>query len=210
MRFLTWAKPLHIWQVFLVLVPFLLPLAMQNSIDNTRRSSLGWKIPQRSELTQVTGELMPTYAVYRDKLVYSWGRLRLEDGSVFSFTCKPIVIGPVLGDEACAYSIPYNRDPKIGKKLLLKYFDVPRPGSSPHVVMEITEATSSLRDNSLSYSDSLNRLNEYKRDAKRPGFGTAIFLAILALSLPGVIFRLATGRGPEHRVGANTALDSKN
>jgi hypothetical protein len=208
MRFLTWAKQLHIWQLCLVLTPLLLPLAIQNSLDNTRRSFLTWSIPERSELMQVSGELMPAYAAYRDKLVYTWGRLRLEDGSVFSFTCKPILTGPVLGDPACAYSTPYDQDPNIGKKVFLKYFDVPSQGSSPHVVMEITEAKPSVRHDLLIYADSLNRLNDYKRDAKRPGFGTVVFLVIIALSLPGVIFRLATGRGPDHRVGANTASGS--
>jgi hypothetical protein len=197
MSFVIWAKPLRLWQILLVLLPLLALFGGQYALDASRRASLRWPVPSRAELRQVTGRLAPPYWASRGKTTLDWGRLLLDDGSVFSFTCRPGDAGPVIGDASCAYSTPWNRDPNIGKRLTLYYFDVPRQQTPPHVVMEITGAGIFSSTVLLRYADSVDRLNDYKQDAANPGFLTLGLGVFLLLMLPGLIWRLVAGRDPD-------------
>jgi hypothetical protein len=196
MSFVIWAKPLRLWQIALVLLPLLAIFGGQCAIDVARRASLHWPIPSRAALRQITGRLATPYEEGRGKTTLEWGRMLLDDGSVFSFTCRPGEIGPKIGDAGCAY-YGWNRDPNIGKRLTLYYFDVPNQQTPPHVVMEITGAGMFSSTVLLRYADSVDRLNDYKQDAANPSFLTIGLGVFLLLMLPGLVWRLVAGRDPD-------------
>lgn len=119
----------------------------------------------------------------------TWGQLLLDNGHVLGFTCKP-----GLGDPSCAYTPPYNQDPNLGKRLELRYLNAPNRQGPQHVVMEM-RGTGQYRDDAiLTYAESKGRIEAYRAEAKFPS-ATAILFWVCAIAiLPGLVFRLITGR----------------
>ena len=118
-----------------------------------------------------------------------WAQLLSDDDSVLPFTCKP-----GIGDPSCAYTPPYNRDPNLGKRIQIRFFESPNKRGPTHVIMEMRGVGPFSNDVVLSYRDSVQRLEDYRGQAWLPSFSTVIFWGFVVFMAPGLINRLVTGR----------------
>ena len=188
----TWAKPLRLWQVILFGLAALGRLGAPYLNDASKHVPNTWIVPPYASLETVTGKLALSYfheppGVHPVAAV--WGQLLLDDNSVLQFTCKP-----GIGDPSCAYTPPYNRDPNIGKRIQIRFFESPNKQGPTHVIMEMRGVGPFNNDVVLSYSDSVQRLQDYKSQAGLPSFSTIIFWSFVVFMAPGLINRLVTGR----------------
>jgi hypothetical protein len=153
-----------------------------------------WTIPSYDALQVATGTYEPTYFRTQGKSVFSWGRILLDSGPMLAFTCNPGVDEP-----NCAYSKPYNQDKNIGKRMTIRYFDWPNrngPGNKgpEHVIMELRGSGAFYSTVLWPYRDSVVRLEDFREKQKAPSFIDILFFGTIILALPGILYRIFTGR----------------
>ncbi len=191
-RWLWWAKPLPPWAVVVILV--LIPLRLAPVwLDGVRHPHAGyWRVPAPIDLHRVTGTLdaplLQGSAPHVPGLF--WGKMTLTDGTLFWFTCKP-------GDDSpmCAYSVPANRDPNLGKRFAADYFDVASHRGANHVLVALREIECTSCAALMTYADRRPTLRRLYWLQFSPTIGEWLLLILAAGLGPGLAFRLATGRG---------------
>ena len=191
MWIVNWAKPLKLWHIGLCLLVLAGRLGAPYLGEAQQRVPATWVVPPYAQLKYAVGTLeFPFWEVPRGRgQIRDWGQLRLDDGTIFGFTCKP-----GIGEMNCAYFAPFQRDQNVGKRFQLRYFEWPNKQGPSHVIMELRGTGQYAQDVVLGYDGSKDRVEKYRSEAKRPSFLEVCFWGFLILSAPGLIYRLATGR----------------
>ena len=191
-RWLWWAKSLPGWTIALIVLVVPLRLAPV-LVDEWRHPHAGyWRVPAVADLRTVTGTLEePLLQRFgRGSASLFWGKMTLDDGTLFWFTCTPGSDAPM-----CAYTVPANRDPNLGRRFVARYFDVASHRGSDHVLVSLRPAGCASCAAVVDEHDRLAALHRMYWLQFSPTFAEWLLLAIVIGFAPGIAFRLATGKG---------------
>lgn len=209
--YLTWARRLSLFALGLIFFPLAIFLTIASLLDHAaiRTGVRGpYPIPPFAELQSASGFLTQPVELSGGKGYVAVGVVVSPDFDVTGFNCDPI-----NANLACVYTTPAYNSPRIGKTVSIKYFNLPNlvhtdydiriptnqgdvwrhvPRRPVAIVMEADIKDGNTAERLVSYDDSVARLKQDEAQFHLPFGMLAIAAAILLL--PGMIYRLATGR----------------